>query len=142
MKARRTIAVFAAFTCVLFSLVLVWQLVKDVPRASSTGSRVAISSLAEDEELVVSYVFEHRTEFARHYAIRRVKDHLVLAIFTCVVEWKDREASLKPDQLLATLDLSPDEAKGLDALLDYFRRVRVEDSSAYERYLIVHRRAD
>ena len=54
MKARRTIAVFAAFTCVLFSLVLVWQLVKDVLRASSTGSRVTMvfSPGAEPKEKV------------------------------------------------------------------------------------------
>jgi hypothetical protein len=141
MNAKRLTLILAPMLCIVLAPIILWRLGGGIPQSRTSGTLLSISTLADDEEVAVSYVFSHRNDFARQYYVRRSSGLLTLAIFSGAITWRDEGASIKPDQLLATVDLSPTEAQGLDALLAYFRREREEHSSAYKRYHIVHLRS-
>ncbi|MDP3069106.1 MAG: hypothetical protein Q8N18_02405 [Opitutaceae bacterium] len=141
MKAKRLIPIFASFACLILVAVYYQHLVDDIPRAHTSGTHLKVSTLANDEELTASYVFDHRTRFARQYEIRRRNGALSLAIFSASVEWQGTKAVTKADQLLGTHILTPAEQQGLDALIAYFRTRREEHSSAFTQTALIHRRA-
>ena len=129
MKARHLIAPFAALTCILFVLVFSFVVTADVDHARSSGDRLSISELRQNEEVVVSLLFAHRTARGREYRIRSEDSRKTVAIFDTTPTWS-RDGGKNGGAVLIVRDLSKTEIEGLDETLSYCREVREEQSSA------------
>lgn len=140
MKAKRLLLILGPFVCVVLVLVAFHALTGDLPRARTSGEKLNVATLAADEEITVNIIFSHRTTKAHEYQLRRTNGDLVVAVFYLDVTWRDGAMVKRPDQSLGTHTLSPKEARGLDAMIAYFRARREEHSSAFRETAILHRR--
>jgi hypothetical protein len=117
MKAKRLIPIIAAFTCVLFVLAFQFVFTADAEHAHSSGERLSISGLRQNEEVVVSLLFDSRR---------------TVAIFDTTPSWPGEDEK-ENGTALFLCDLSKAEIEGLDETIAYCRDVREEYSSATSR---------
>ena len=138
MKFRRLIFIFAPFVCLGFCFLFVSVFTKDIPRAHAQGERLKISTLAPNEEIVVSKFFGHRTVTEREYRIGKDGDPRRVTVFDLSPAPGTESQTSRKLQALAVRSLTQAEAEGLDETVAYFRRRGEEHSSATRQYRLLY----
>ncbi|MEZ5415018.1 MAG: hypothetical protein R3F03_12000 [Opitutaceae bacterium] len=131
MKAKHSIPILASATCILIFIAVRFTFTNDIniEHAHEQGTRLSVTHLLPDEEIVVSTLFEHRSAHGREYRIRRIDHQLIVTIFDTTPAWSrdDKEGNTK---LLFIRPLSKPEIDGLSETIAYYREIREETSSA------------
>lgn len=138
MKPSRLLLILGPFLCVLLCSLYIASLRVDIPHAWTSGDRLMFAQLAPNETVVVSKFFSHGETFGREYRFRRIGQRTEVTAFDADITWEGSEAKLAPARVLATHDLTKQEAKGLDETVAYFREVREEHSSAQKHFRLAY----
>ena len=142
MKTRSTLIYYGPILCVLFAFTAIYILIRDVPRATSSGEHLRLSRLAPSEQVVIEKYFSHGRDLRlRVYLLGIDGEPNRFDAFDASGEWKGGLLYATPQKLLASRKLSERELMGLETMLAYFRAVREEDSSATRGTRISYLRA-
>jgi len=118
----------------MFAFIAIYLLIRDVPRATSSGEHLRLSRLAPSELVVIEKYFSHGQDSrVRMYVLGAEREPSRFDAFEASGEWKGGLLYATPQKLIASRKLSVRELSGLEATLAFYRTVREEDSSATVR---------